>query len=112
MNNRLSESELAQVIAEVGQLSQRREAELDREQVKQILQELNLPDDLLDDALMQLRRRQALEVQQRRNRRIAVGVVGILVGAIATTTVFIQQQQQAIARISTYQSRITLAQDN
>ncbi len=112
MNNRLSESELAQVIAEVGQLSQRREAELDREQVKQILQELNLPDDLLDDALMQLRRRQALEVQQRRNRRIAVGVVAILVGAIATTTVFIQQQQQAIARISTYQSRITLAQDN
>ena len=45
MKERLTQSQLAQVIAEVGQLSQRREAELDQEQVKQILQELNLSSD-------------------------------------------------------------------
>jgi indole-3-glycerol phosphate synthase len=50
MNNRLSQEELAQVIAEVERLSPRREAEFDREQVKQILQEFGLSPTLLGDA--------------------------------------------------------------
>ena len=112
MNNRLTHDQLAQVVGEVERLSQRREAELDREQVKEILQELNLPPDMLDDALVQISRRQALEVQQKRNRWIGVGVVAVLVGAIATTTVFFQQRQQAYSNISASQNRITLAQDN
>jgi hypothetical protein len=111
MNNRLSQAELEEVIAEIERLSQPSEAELGREQVKQILQELNLSPDLLDDALVQIRRRQALEVQQRRNRWIVTGVVAVLIGAIAITTVYIQQHQQAISRIRPYQSRITLTQD-
>lgn len=112
MNERLTQTQLAEVIAEIGQLSQRREAELNREEVKEILQELNLSPDLLDDALVQVNRRQALKVQQRRNRLIAGGVVAVLVSAIATTTVFIQNRQQTFARISTSGNRITLAQDN
>lgn len=112
MNNRLSQEELAQVIAEVERLSQSREAEFDREQVKQILQELGLSPDLLDDAWVQIRRKQALEAQQRRRRWIAIGVVVVLVGAIAITTAYIQHRQQVYSRIITYQSRITLAQDN
>lgn len=112
MQNRLKQAQLAQVVAEVERLSQRREAELEREQVKEILQELSLPSDLLDDALVQLSRKEALFSQQRRNRWIAVGVAAVLVGAIATTTFFIQRHQQAIARISVAQNRVTLAQDN
>ena len=112
MNNRLSQEELAQVIAEIERLSQSREAELDREQVNQILQELGLSSEFLDDALLQVRRRQALKAEKRRNRRIAIGVVVVLIAAISTTAVFIQQQQQAYSRITTYQSRITPAQDN
>jgi len=112
MDNRLTQAQLAQVIAEVEQLSQRREAELNREQVQQILQEVNLPEDLLDDALVQIRRRQALAVERRRNRWIAAGALAIVLGALATTTVFVQHRQGAIAGVSTYQSRITLAQDN
>ena len=112
MNKRLSQDQLAQVVAEIEQLKQRREDELDREQVQQILQELNLPDDLLDDALVQVSRRQALEVQQRRNRWIVAGVTAVLVGAIATTTFFIQNRQQALNQVSVYQSRITLTQDS
>lgn len=112
MNERLTQTQLAEVIAEIEQLSQRREAELNREEVKEILQELNLSSDLLDDALAQVNRRQALKVQQRRNRLITGGVVAVLIGAIALGTVFIQNRQQTFARISTSGNRITLAQDN
>jgi hypothetical protein len=111
MSDRLSQAELEQVIAEVGQLSLRREAELDRQQVQQILQELNLPPELLDDALVEIRRRQALQSQRRRNRLLVVAVVTVLVGAIATVGLYIQQQQQAIARVQVYESRVTLTAD-
>lgn len=111
MNNRLSQEELAQVIAEVERLSQRREAEFDREQVKQILQELALSPDLLDDAWVQIRRKQALEAQQRRRRWMVIGVVAVLIGAIAATTVYIQHRQKVYSNITTYQSRVTLRQD-
>ena len=111
MNNQLTQAQLIQIVGEVERLSQRREAELEPEQVKQILQELSLPPELLDEALVQLHRREALAVQQRRNRWIAAGVISTLVLAIASTTFFIQQNQQALQRVSTAQSQITLAQD-
>lgn len=41
MPHRLTQAQLTQVVAEVERLSQRREAELEREQVKEILQELS-----------------------------------------------------------------------
>lgn len=110
MNNRLTETQLTQIVGEVGRLSQSREAEFDSEQVKQILQELNLPPELLDEALVQLRRRETLELQQRRNRWIAAGVITTLVVAIAGTTVVIQQNQQAFQNVSTVQSQISLSE--
>lgn len=112
MENRLTQEQLSKVVAEVQRLSQRREGEVDREQVKEILQELNLSPDLLDEALVQMRRREALEAQQRRNRWIVGGVAVVLVGAIAATTVFFQNRQQALANITASQSRVTLASDN
>jgi hypothetical protein len=111
MNNRLTQAQLSQIVSEVGRLSQRRDDELDPEQVKQILQELSLPPELLDEALVQIRRREALAVRQQRNRWIAGGVIASLVVAIAGTTVFIQQNQQAIQKVSTAQSQIALTQD-
>lgn len=110
MNNRLTETQLTQIVGEVERLSQRREAEFDSEQVKQILQELNLPPELLDEALVQLGRREALEVQQGRNRWIAAGVITTLVVATLGTTVFIQQNQQALQNVSTVQSQISLSE--
>ena len=107
MNNRLTETQLTQIVGEVGRLSQSREAEFDSEQVKQILQELNLPPELLDEALVQLRRREALEIQQRRNRSIAAGAIATLVVATLGPTVFIQQNQQALQNVSTVQSQIS-----
>lgn len=111
MNNRLTQAQLSQIVGEVERLSQRRDDELDPEQVKQILQELNLPPELLDEALIQIRRREALAVRQRRNRWIAGGAIASVLVAIAGTTVFIQQNQQAIQNVSTTQSQITLTKD-
>jgi len=112
MEHRLTQTQLAQVVAEVERLSQQRADELDRQQVKEILQELNLPVDLLDDALLQLQRREALANRQKRNRLIVAGVVIALVGAIATTTIVSQRHQQAIAQVAIVASRITVGQQD
>lgn len=111
MENRLTETQLTQIVAEVERLSRLRQSQLDSEEVKGILQELNLPPELLDEAVIQLQRRKALAVQQR-NRWI-VGVLAVVVGAIpiALTGFYIYQNEQAIDRVSVQQNRITLVQD-
>lgn len=112
VKERLKQDQLAQVVAEVEQLARSREAELDEEQVKEILRELNLPDDLLEEAMLQLQRREALVKAKQRSRWIGVGAALLLVGAIATTAFFLQHHQQQLTNISASQSRITLSQDN
>ncbi|MEQ9236138.1 DUF3859 domain-containing protein [Coleofasciculus sp. E2-BRE-01] len=106
-DERLTQDQLTQLVAEVDQLARRHEAEIDRQEIQQILQELNLPPELLDEALIQLSRRQALAVQQKRNRWIGIGVGVAIVGAIAASTVFIVNRQRAIAAVSVSQSCIT-----
>ncbi|NJK75209.1 MAG: DUF3859 domain-containing protein [Microcoleus sp. SU_5_6] len=111
MENRLTEPQLTQIVAEVERLSRIRQSQLDSEAVKEILQELNLPPELLDEALIQLQRRKALAGKQR-NRWI-VGVLAVAVGAIPIALVgfYIYQNEQAIDRVSVQQNRITLVQD-
>ncbi|MCU0543752.1 MAG: DUF3859 domain-containing protein [Oscillatoriaceae cyanobacterium Prado104] len=112
MENRLNETQLQQIVAEVERLSQIRQSQPDAEAIKEILRELNLPPELLDDALIQLQRRKALARQQR--FRWIVGVVAVVVGAIpiALTGFYIYQNEQAIERVFSQQNRITLVQDN
>ncbi|MEH2109200.1 DUF3859 domain-containing protein [Nostoc sp.] len=112
MTQRLTQEQLSQIVTEVESLQVRREAELDQQQVREILQELNLPPELLDEALIQLNRRQALEVQQRRNRWITSGVVAVVVVAIASTIFFMQQQNSVLSRVSAQQDGITLVQNS
>lgn len=109
MDTRLTQTQLTQIVAEVGQLSKQREEELSSEQVRQILQELNLPDDLLDEAIVQLNRRKALSRQQKRNWLIGMVIAVTLTGGIATTALLHQQYQQQIAQVSVVQNRISLA---
>jgi hypothetical protein len=111
MNQRITQEQLNQIIAEVQGLQLRQEAEFDQQQIQQILQELNLPPELLDEALIQLRRRQALEVQQRRNKLIAFGVVGAIMITIGSLVFFNQQQASLLANVSAQQDRITLADE-
>lgn len=78
MEERLTQAQLEQLIAEVQQLEQRHEAELDTEQVREILRELNLAPEFLEDAMVQLRRREALAVQQKQRHLLIAGVVGAI----------------------------------
>jgi len=112
MNTKLTDEQLGELVAEVERLSDRRQAELDRQQVEEILQELNLPTDLLDEALVQLRRREALEVQRRRQRWIFGGVAVVAVGAIATTVLFNLQQQTVLSQVQVYQDSIALGKSD
>jgi len=93
METRLTQTQLAQVIAEIDKLSQQRELELAPDQVREILRELNLPDELLEDAIAQMRRREALEQQQRRNRWIAIATTAAVISAIGIGILFGQNQQ-------------------
>jgi hypothetical protein len=70
---------------------------------------LNLPPELLDEALIQVRRKQALQVQERRNKLIGFGVVTIVILGIGLTIFFNQQKTSLLANLTAQQDRITLA---
>ena len=112
MEKRLTQAQLEQVVAEVQQLSERQQTELNAEQVRDILRELNLPPEFLEEAMVQLHRREALAVQQRRNRRITGSVIALIALILLGVTLFTQNQQQALTRVTAQRDRITLAQDD
>ncbi|MEG3842954.1 DUF3859 domain-containing protein [Microcoleus sp. herbarium14] len=109
METRLTQAQLAQVIAEIDKLSQQRESELAPDQVREILRDLNLPDELLEDAIAQMHRREALEQQQRRNRWIAIASTAVVISAIAIGVLFGQNRQQQNAQVVATEDRIALS---
>lgn len=110
METRLTQTQLAQVIAEIDKLSQQRDLELAPDRVREILRDLNLPDELLEDAIAQMHRREALEKQQRRNKWIAIASTGVVISAIAIGIAFGQNQQQQTAKVASTEDRISLSQ--
>lgn len=110
MNDRLTPEQLSKVIAEVTRLSDRQE--MDREQVKQVLEELNLSPELLDEAMIQLQRREALAVQERQTRLIALAV-GVAIVAVLGFFAFNRWSwERSLAQLSSVQDRITLSTDD
>jgi hypothetical protein len=112
MEQRLTQAQLEQVVAEVERLSQRQQAELDAQQVREILQELNLPPEFLEEAMVQLQRHEALAAQQQRNRWIFGSVIALIVLLLLGVTLFTQNQQKITARVMAQRDRITLARDD
>lgn len=112
MNERLTPEQLNKVIAEAQRLQQNREKELDPEQVQQILEELNLPPELLDEAITQVHRRQALEAEKKRNKLIFGGIATAMVVILGSGIFFFKQKDATFANISVQQDRITKAQDD
>jgi len=112
MEQRLTQTQIEQVVAEVQQLSQRQQAGLDIEQVRDILRELNLPPEFLEEAMVQLHRREALAAQQRRNRWIIGSVVGLSALLVVGVMLLLQNQQRALGRVTAQGDRLTLSQDD
>ncbi|HZS06200.1 MAG TPA: DUF3859 domain-containing protein [Blastocatellia bacterium] len=108
---RLRNEQVAQVVAEVTRLAQRREDlqldSLERSQVEQILQELNLPPDLIDDALVQLRRKEALARERRRKKWIIAAATVALLALLTTAFWWTSHRNAIFARITGDQGRIT-----
>ena len=112
MKERLTQEEFEQVIAEVQQLSEQKESELEIEQVRDILRELNLSDEYLEEAMQRLQKRQALTKKKRRNSWIALGLVGVAAFFILGIKFFYQNQQQTLALVKAQSDRITYTQDD
>lgn len=111
MNDRLTQAQLQKLVAEVARLQTRQQDELDAAQVREILQELNLSPDLLPDAMVQLRRREALEVEQRRKRWILGGAIAVIVILVTGSIAFLQYQQYTLSRIDVQSDQLILPTD-
>jgi hypothetical protein len=112
MEQRLTTQQLNQIVGEVERLANRQQDELDRSEVEKILQELNLPPELLDEAMIQVQRKEALAKQRKRNIGIAIAGIVALVMVVVGVNIFSQNQASSIAKVIATQDRITLAQDN
>jgi hypothetical protein len=112
MEQRLTTQQLERIVGEVGRLANRQQDELDRSEVEKILVELNLPPELLDEAMIQVQRKEALAKQRKRNIGIAIASITALVIVIVGANIFVQNRASSIAKVIASQDRITLAQDN
>lgn len=112
MEERLTPTQLSQIVAEVQQLSDRQQDELEAEQVREILRELNLAPEFLEDAMIQIRRREALAAQKQRNRWLLGGVAALITCVLVAGALTLRQRQQTLGRITAQQDRITLQQDD
>lgn len=111
MGDRITDAELSKIVAAVERVAQSREAELDRQQVMDILDQLGLPAELLDDALVQLRRQEALAARRRWQRRGSVLGVVAIAALLAATLFWQRQRQQALAALATVQDQVMDSQD-
>jgi hypothetical protein len=112
MEQRLTTQQLERIVGEVGRLADRQQEELDRTEVQKILEELNLPPELLDEAIIQVQRQEALVRQRQRARKIAIASITAIVLLIVGTSIFWQNRSTSISKVTTSQDRITLVQDN
>ena len=110
MEQRLTTQQLEQIVGEVGRLAHRQQAELDRTQVQEILQELNLPPELLDEAMIQVQRKEALARERKRNTGIAIAGITAVAIMIVGTSLFSQNQTAKFSKITASQDRVTLLQ--
>jgi hypothetical protein len=109
---RLSEKQMADVVAEVSRLSLARAETLERRQVEDILRDLNLPTDLYDDAIAQLNRRESLAREQRRNRWLIAAAAAGLLCLLVFGYWWYASRAATFAAITGERGRITRAADD
>jgi hypothetical protein len=79
MQEKLSEKEVVRLVAEVSKLDEEKRQSLDRDQVAEILREMDLPEEHLDEAMVRLRESKFKEKEQRRTAGLLVAVVTVAV---------------------------------
>jgi hypothetical protein len=112
MDKRLTDAQLQRLVAEVQRLSDRHREELDIQEVKDVLQQLDLSLEFLDDAMVQLKRQDSLVVQQRRRRWIAAGVSVVVGLGLASWLWLGRRHQEQLAQVVAQGDRMTLSQDD
>ena len=113
MKSQLSEKQWSQVVAEVTRLAQERDDEQSRRAItEQVLQELQLPTDLIDDALQQVQYQEALA--QQRRQRIWLGIAGVTLFLILIVSVWTwsSSRSASFARITAEAGQITRTDGN
>lgn len=108
MTDRLTEEELKRIVAEVESMARSQETDLSREQVREVLDELGFPADLLDDAIIQLRRQDALSAQTNQRKWLVAGVITAAVVGLAVIFFVQQQRQQVLSRLGVVDDQVTL----
>jgi hypothetical protein len=109
MERQLTPDQIKLVIAEVQELDLASRQEMTAAEVREILHELNLPGELLEDAMVQIDRRQALAAQKRRQRWILGGAIGVIIACATLYGIATFNQQQALNKITVQTSRIALS---
>lgn len=112
MSRKLTQDELQKVIAEVTRLVEKKEENLDRQEVVKILDELNLPSDLLDEAMTEISRREIKQRAQRKNVAIAIAVTAIIATACFLFFSTASMKNAEMAKIEATSTRITGAVDD
>lgn len=112
MKSQLTEKQWSEVVAEVTRLAQTREDEqTQREITAQVLQELQLPTDLLDDAMQQVRYREALAKQRRQRIWLSVAGVTLLLVLVVSVWMWSASRSASFARIQSDPGRVTRTVD-
>ena len=112
MKSQLSEKQWSQVVAEVTRLAQERDDEQSRREItEQVLQELQLPTDLIDDALKQVQYREALAKQRRQHLWLGVAGAALLLVLIVSIWTWSSNRTASLARITADTGRVTRTND-
>ncbi len=112
MMKKTKTEELALIIAEIERLSQSEENLINRQELVEILRELNLPVERLDEALLAVERKKNLVKQRQKIILISTIFIMILTSGIFYVGIRRQQYQQDLANMTAIDSRITLEEDD
>ncbi len=107
MQDKLSEKELIRLVEEVSKLDLERKQMLDKSQVSQILKEMDLSDDLLDEAMVRLDEKRAVEKKKRIVFSVTAAVAAVAIIALSSTLWMSSNYAGQLAKVTAADTRIT-----
>lgn len=107
----LTKERLPEVVEEVDRLYQERQAEIEPEEARKILGELGLPGDLLEEALVEVKRRE--HERRVKRRRLLIGAAALIAVTVVGGGVYALSRGKTNARaaIASTEGRVTTMSD-